>query len=153
MAVANALSFKDFVLALGDGAGPEVFTPVGAFLSRSLKGKLDTYSTDVPDATDDSAIMTREIEGKSLGWEVSADGILALGGATAPASVMRAWFMSAVPKNCTLTISGTLAAGGGAYSGSFWLTDFNIAAKRGEKATVSVTLMAGSGVIWTPAGA
>ena len=139
MAESRSLSFLNFVLLLGNGAAQgEVFAKVGAFVSRQIKGKLETGSTQVPDAADDSALMSTELEGKTITFEVSGDGILNM--ATNSFGVMNGWFMSGLAKNVQLQLNDTLANGGGTYEGAAYLTDFTLAGKKAEKTTVSITL-------------
>jgi predicted secreted protein len=151
MALATSLSFKNFVLAIGNTATPEVFTPLGAFTSRSMAGKLETGSTQVPDASDDSALMATELEGKTITWQVTADGITNQG--TTSSALLRNWFLSGQPMDCQLQKNVPLAQDGGYYAGSFYLTDLKEDGKRAEKTTVSITLASTGFVTWVPASA
>ena len=143
MALAKTLPFANFVLLLGDGSSPnEVFTAIGALTSRSFKGKLTTGSTDIPDITDDAAVMWPEQEGKSLSFEMSAEGVYALD----QSSVLRTWFLSGAVKNVQLKISEPMASDGGTYAGAAVLTDLSFDAKKAEKSTFSITIS--SSGIW-----
>lgn len=148
MAETSSLPFQSFILALGNGANPEVFAPVGAYISRSLKGKLETGSTQVPDATNDAALYATELEGKSITFEITAEGLLAMGSAS---DAMRTWFMSGLPKNVQLQHAATAANGGGMYSGAAYLTDYGEDAKKAEKTTVSITISSSGYWNYTPA--
>lgn len=148
MALATSLPFKSFVLAVGNGANPEVFAALGAFISRSFAGKLETGSTQVPDAADDGALMATELEGKTITWQVTADGIVNMGAAS---TQLQAWFDSGQPMNCQLQKNVPLAQGGGYREGAFYLTDYKEDGKKAEKTTVSITLASSGFVTWVPA--
>ncbi len=149
MALAKTLPFEDFVLLIGDGADPEVFTKVGALTTRDFKCKLTTGSTDIPDDTDDSAVMWPEQEGKSLSIELTFDGVYSLGGS----AKLRTWWLSGAAKNVQLKIDQALANDGGIYSGAAMLSDLSFSGKKAEKATLSGTLSSSGAGIFTAAAA
>ena len=151
MAESRSLAFNKFILLTGNGANPEVFSAVGAFISRQIKGKLETGSTQVPDAADDSALMATELEGKTITFEVSGDGVLNM----APGSfgALNTWFLSGAAKNVQLQLSDLVANGGGTYEGAAYLTDFTLAGKKAEKTTVSITIASSGYWTFVPAAA
>ncbi len=138
--------------SLGNSAAQnEAFAAVGAFISRQIKGKLETGSTQVPDASDDSALMATELEAKTITFEVSGDGILNM--ATNSFGVLNGWFMSGQPKNVQLELNDLVADGGGTYEGAAYLTDFTLSGKKAEKTTVSITIASSGYWTFVPAAA
>ncbi len=149
MALPTTLSFNSLVVAIGNGANPEVFAAPAGFTDKSYKTKIATGSTDVPDATNADLPMWQEIEAKTISGEITGSGVLAM----ADLPMWRAWYLSGQPKNVQVQFPGNAAAGGGNDEFAAVLTDFEITAKKGEKCAISVTIESTGAIVFTPAAA
>ncbi|MHB8283906.1 MAG: phage tail tube protein [Caulobacteraceae bacterium] len=149
MALPRTEGFAALLILLGNGATPEVFASPAGFTDKSFKRKADTGSTDVPDADDPSLPMYQEMEVKTLSFEVSGSGVLAM----ADLQTWETWFTSGAAKNIQIQINDTKANGGGYWAGQALLTDFEITAKKGEKCQISVTIGSTGSFGWTAAAA
>jgi hypothetical protein len=146
MALPRTLSFASLMVFLGDGATPENFDNVAAFTDKSVKFKLSTGSTEVPDADDPDLPMSEELEGKMLSLEVSGSGVLAM----SDLALWRTWAMTGQPKNIRVMFNDTGANGGGYVQCPALLTDFSPGAKKGEKCSMSVTIASSAAFSWVP---
>lgn len=138
MSLASTLSFSQFLIYLGDGGSPENFfsTSPAAFTKKSLKIKVATGSTEVPDTANLTLPSALEIEAKSISLEVSGDGVLdmsALGD-------WNTWLLAGTARDIRVMLNLAGASGGGYYACQALLTDFSPGATKGEKCTLSVTL-------------
>ena len=147
MALPTTVSFNSLIVALGNGMTPEVFAAPAGFTDKSYKTKIDTGSTDVPDATNADLPMWQEIEAKTISAEVTGSGVLAM----ADLPMWRTWYLSGAPKNVQITFPGNAAAGGGTDEFAAVLTNFEITAKKGEKCAISVTIESTGAIVFTAA--
>lgn len=147
MALPTTKRFGQFLVKLGDGATPEVFSAPCGFTEKSLSLSAETSDQTIPDCADPDAAAWTAREISRLSGEVAGQGLLAV----EAISTWRTWFLSADPKNVRIEISGTGAAGGGYYAGSFLLTSFELGATLGEKVTCNVTMVSDGAVAWTAA--
>lgn len=138
----------DFVLAIGDGASPEVFTAYATLnKNRGFDRTAQVASQVVADATNPNAPgkMVRKVQ--AIDWSGSFDGTLN----ALDAPVFEAWFASGAAKNIKVTVgteTGALVFTGPAILESYSLTGAGI----GEHVQASLKLSAAdSGVASTHA--
>jgi predicted secreted protein len=147
MALAKVSKFSEFLLKIGDGASPEVFSAPCGLTSRSFDLTASTNDQTVPDCSDDdlAAWTARAID--ALSGTISGSGVM---DRTSLADY-RTWFLSTLPKNCRIQIVATGANGGGYFEGSFLLTKLTLGGERGQKATVEIELQSDGAITWTAA--
>ena len=134
-------TFGDFLIKVGDGASPEVFTAPCGLTSKGFNQTANTQKTAVPDCTDPDAPAYNETAVDTIDSEISGSGILAAEAFT----VWQAWFDSAAAKNCRVY---PLGAAGGYYEGRGILSAFNMTVQRGQKVNVDVTIQADGQMVW-----
>ena len=146
-AVATAKGYQLAVLK-GDGAGPEVFTPVCIInTSRGIMSGSRVIETVVPfcgtDA-DEPAWVERAVD--ELSRNIDGDGVLD----TASLLLMNTWYESGQPSNVRMVlIANTLD---GYWGGSAVLPNFEVAGStRKENLTFKCSIMSNGIFKWTDA--
>jgi predicted secreted protein len=77
MAQAQTLRFGQFLIEIGDGAQPEVFTAPCGFTSRGFERTAATNDTNVPDCDDPDAASWLQRDVVSLSGSLSGSGVVA----------------------------------------------------------------------------
>lgn len=137
-------TFGDFLVKLGDGASPEVFSAPCGLTSKGFNQSANAQETTVPDCTDPDAPAYIERAIDTLSSEISGSGVMA----EEAFDTWQDWFSSGASKNCRVYPAG---AGGGYYSGRFILTSFNQQVQRGQKVNVDVTMASDGEYTWAGA--
>jgi hypothetical protein len=75
MTAATTLKYSEFKILLGDGASPEVFTPICGLTSKGFNYSTDTSSTNVPDCTDEDLPSFAEKDIISFSAQLSGSGV------------------------------------------------------------------------------
>lgn len=145
----TTLTFGKFLIKVGDGADPEVFSAPCGLTTKSFNQTASSQETVVPscDQPDAPAYVERAID--ALSAEISGSGVLA----AESIDVWRDFFESGESKNCRVYLDVPLADNGGYWQGAFVLTQFNVGAERGKKVSVEVTLQSDGEYTWTDAAA
>jgi predicted secreted protein len=141
MAKPITLSYSKFIIYVGDGGAPELFTAPCGLTAKGLDFAAQANDVLVPDCDDPDAPAWLERATKSLSGKITGSGVLAVESFT----IWRDWCLSGLPKNCRVQLIGT---GLGYYAGSFLLTAFSLKANHGDKVTVDVTLDSNGQIVW-----
>lgn len=141
MAKPTTFTFGQFLIQVGDGASPEVFSEPCGFTQKGFNQTANMQETSVPDCSDPDAPAYIERAVDTLSSEVSASGVLAGEAFT----TYQTWFDSAASKNVRIYIKGS---SGGYYSGSYLLSGFNVTNSRGQKHNVDITLVSDGQWTW-----
>ena len=136
MAQPTVATFGKFLLLLGDGASPEVFSAPCGFTDRSLELKADTNSTQVPDCDNPDAPAWETKDISTLSVTVTGQGVLAL----EALPKWRDWYFSATPKNVRVQLALPAGKGPGYYQGAAILTSLKHDSAVGEKIKLSVNI-------------
>src|SRR5690606_26518363 len=87
--------FSELVISIGDGANPEVFTPICGMTSKGIQRSATTQSTSVPDCADEDAPAWEEKAVDTLSITVSGMGVWAADNH----ETMLDWFYSGASRN------------------------------------------------------
>lgn len=130
MTQASTLKFSQFVISLGNGASPEVFTAPCGLNSRGFKRTAATSDTNVPDCDnpDDPSWLERDVV--SLSGSLSGAGVVA----DEDFDVWDTWFTSGLSKNVKIVL-GTRV-----WIGPMKLTSLNITGERGKRVTFDASM-------------
>lgn len=145
MAAGTSTSFGNFLIKLGNGAGPEVFAAPCGLTTKGFNQTANVQETTVPDCADEDAAAYIERDVDTLSSEISGSGVMTSEAFT----TWRVWFASAASKNCRIYPNG---ATGGYWQGAFILTAFNLTAQRGQKVNVDVTMQSDGAYTWVNPG-
>lgn len=141
-------SWTKFLVLLGDGAGPEVFTAPCALTSKGIALSADTADSTVGDCDDPDAPTWVERVVRSLTGTVTGSGLMA----AESSATWRAWFLSGAAKNVRVKIDLPLADDGGYYAGSFVLTGLEqTGAEADGKIRFAITMLSDGEITWVPA--
>jgi len=149
MALAKTVKFGDFIVQVGDGASPEVFSAPCGLTSRGINKSASTNEQTVPDCADEDGAAWTARSTDALSAEISGSGVMDRDAY----ALWNEWFESAEARNVRVVVVGNLAAGGGHHAGAFILTAFNSTGERGQRVNVEVTLSSDGAVLWVPAAA
>ncbi|HEY4309486.1 MAG TPA: phage tail tube protein [Pirellulales bacterium] len=130
MAKPTTQKFGEFVIAIGDGASPEVFAAPCGLTSKTFNGQADTNDTLVPDCDDPDAPAWKERAVTSLSRDISGDGVLA----TEFVETWDDWFASGLSKNCKVTTAGHT------WTAPYVLSQFTMSGALGDKVKISVSM-------------
>lgn len=136
-------TFGNFVVQLGDGASPEVFSAPCGFTSKAFNQTANVQETAVPDCNnpDLPAYIERAVDTQSA--EISGNGVMA----QEAFDTWETWRASGSSKNARVYPMGT---GNGYYQGAFVLTQFNNAVQKGQRVNVDVTMQSDGEYTWNP---
>lgn len=143
MTAATTTTFGNFLVKIGDGASPEVFTAPCGLTSKGFNQTANTQKTAVPDCSNPDLPADNSTGVDTIDRSISGSGVLA----TEAFTTWQAWFDSSASKNVRIYPMG---ASGGYYSGAFVLTQFNMSVDRGQKVNVEVAMEADGHVTWNP---
>ena len=98
MVQAVTAKFSEFVIHLGDGATPEVFTKICGLTSKGVNFNNNTTTTAVPDCDDEELPAFEEEDVTSQQIEVSGSGVWS----AAHHGIMLDWALDGTQKNIKL---------------------------------------------------
>lgn len=125
------------LIKVGDGATPEVFTPMCSInAQRGISFTSTTSDFEIPDCSDPEEIAWAVREKTGLAATITGAGIVN----TPDVGDMYDWLISPDPKNCLVVLDVPSADGGVIFAGAFHLTDFELTGDRGGKVETSLTL-------------
>jgi len=145
MARPTTFANKDFIILLGDGATPEVFTAPCGLTTKGINFTKDVNDTTVPDCDDPDLAAATERAVVATSASISGDGILA-------AEALPTWWSFYElngSRNCQVKLVG-VTPNGGQWDGKFILTGFNVTAAIGEKVNVAVEMQSDGVVTFVP---
>lgn len=137
MAAVNHTRGVKLVLKVGDGASPEVFTPLCTVnAERGITFNAQTNDATVPDCTDPDAIAFLAREKSSLSVDFTGGGMHHKN----DTKKLWDWWKSPDSKNCQVVLDDDSAANVITYEGPFHLTQYDHTGNRGEKVSSTMTL-------------
>lgn len=140
MSLPHTANYSEFIIKIGNGADPEVFTAPCGLMSRGFNRTVKTGETDVPDCADEAAPAITMRSATALGAEITGSGVFA-------GEDVDVWDAAlGVEKNFEVILDLPLADGGGSWTLPMILTNWNLKGTKGEKVTFDVTLVS-SGAI------
>lgn len=135
MALVDQIEFKNFVVAIGDAADPEVFTPKCSLnSSRGLTLSGETVSRNIPDCDDDLLPSATLQYVTAISGELSGSGVLDKG----DEKYFSDWLLAGTAKNVRVSIGGT---GGTRYSFAAKITNFAVTAETKDVVNAEITLV------------
>jgi predicted secreted protein len=136
MAQPHTYTFGEFLIEVGDGADPEVFSAPCGLTSKSFNLQAATSDTNVPDCDDPDAPSWLERDVTSLSRDITGSGVLA----EESLELWDDWATSGNPKNVQISLTDG-DDGTRTWTGSYILSGFEITGQIGEKVQVNVTLV------------
>lgn len=134
-------------ILMGNGAGPEVFSPVCGATTRSITDAVNTSDDFSRDCAIPDDVPTRNIIATGRHWDLSFSGVLnrtqLLLLRTAVGLVQNYRFELAQPSG------DVVATGGGYYGGAAMLTSLVVTGDDGGNATISGTILSNGPWVWT----
>jgi hypothetical protein len=138
MSYQNDTTSELLVLSIGDGAGPEVFTPLCSFAagSRGYEFLTNFAERKVADCVTPTNPMLTKRTAESQDWSVDADGTCNAG----DDKTLADWAKSGLAKNIKVvnTVTGGLTVAGSAFLQSFRV----IGPGKGQSVNVAIHLVA-----------
>lgn len=124
MALVDHVEFDAFVVAIGDGADPEVFAPKCTInSSRGFSLSAEANTRNIPDCDDDKLPSATLRYVSSYSGEISGAGMLE----KTDEKFFADWLISGEKKNCKVSVGGS---GGTVYAFAGVLTNFSLSAER-----------------------
>lgn len=130
MTKATTLKFSQFLIQLGNGATPEVFSSPCGLNSRGFSRSSATNDTNVPDCDNPDAPSWLERDVVSLAGALTGAGVVA----DEDFDTWNSWFESGVSKNIKITL-GTRVWLGGAI-----LSKLDITGARGKRTEFTASI-------------
>jgi hypothetical protein len=139
---------SQFLIKLGDGGSPEVFTAPCGLNSKGINFTKEMNDIAVPDCDDPEAPAWAERAVTVMSAEISGEGILSMGD-------LDTWIAfnestASINVEVQLDVDAPNAALGGKWTGKFLLPGFNVTAEQGSKVGVAVTMASDGAVTWVP---
>lgn len=78
MAIPDIVKGAYVDILMGDGAAPEVFTPICGIFAREFTHQVNTNDSFIPDCADPEAVPVRQLIATGEQWDLSGDGMLNL---------------------------------------------------------------------------
>ena len=127
--MAKTLKFGSRYLLFGDGAAPEVFSPLCGTTSWTWQINIEGNTTLNPNCTDPDLVAWLEYDESSKQMVFTSNGILD----TDTMAFLEQWAMAGGSKNVRWLTEGTAANGGGWYQGEGFLTTLEATGERGQR--------------------
>lgn len=138
-------------ILMGDGAEPEVFTPICGLTTRQFTHQVNTNDVFVPDCADPEDRPVRRLSVTGEQWDLSGDGLYNL----AQEGVIRE--ATGVTKNYRFRVARPAGStvGTGYYEGPAMITNRQIGGNTGggEFGSLSLAIASDGSWEWVPAGA
>lgn len=146
MAEVNYTRGVKLVVKVGDGASPEVFSPLCTInAERGITFGSQTNDVNIPDCDDPDKMAWLAREVQSLSIDVTG------GGMSHKQDVKRLWdwFESGEAKNCQVILDDASPANVITWEGRFLLTQFDMTGNRAERVNSTMTLSSDGAVTAT----
>jgi hypothetical protein len=149
MATPTTLKFGKFLVKLGDGGSPEIFSAPCGFTAKALNMTVGTADTNIPDCDDPDAPTWTDRDKTNFSAQVTGQGVLAL----ESLPTWRAFFENTNSQNVRILLDVPLANNGGYYQGAMHCTAMQFGSNLGTKASLNITLVSDGPMTWTNASA
>lgn len=147
MAYTDKLKSTRVYIAIGDGAGPEVFTPLCGITTKGFQQTRATSDTVDWDCADPDATPITVRDVGATDWNLSGSGLLH----RPLLATIQAAYEDTTPTNFRFVFDE--ATGGevidGFYAGAGIVTDLNVTGTNGEYVQISLTISAAGPVAFT----
>lgn len=125
------------VVKVGDGATPEVFTPLCTInAERGITFNAQTNDETIPNCADPEAIAFLSREKSSLSVDVTGGGK----NNKEDNKTLWDWWKSPDPRNCQVVLTDPTPANEITWEGAFHLTQYDLTGNEGEKVGSTMTL-------------
>lgn len=136
MARATVSTFGQFIVSVGDGEDPEVFTKICGLRSKSFGVTNATQTTQIPDCDDEDAPAYEEAQIVSQTMPLSGSGLFA----REMQALLLTWAEDGAVKNIRVypgqaTVTGDVSY----YAGPALLQELTITGERGDKIQANMT--------------
>lgn len=125
-----------FVLMLGDGAGPEVFTGLCGITTRNFTGQVNTNDIFTRDCADPENVPIRRVIATGKQWDLGGEGTLN----RAQLAVIQAELGNVSNYRLVFTEPADDLVYQGYWEGAFMLTNLQITASDENFATISIQM-------------
>ncbi|HRP26019.1 phage tail tube protein [Thauera sp.] len=135
-----------FIIALGDGGSPEVFTAPCGFTSKAFNFTRNLAEVNIPDCDDPDAPDWLGRDVVSLSASVSGSGVLA-------AESIETWLAAVnTTASVNVTVTVTYTTGVLTMTGAMQIESFGVSAEQGQKVSVDVSMQSDGEMTvgWTP---
>lgn len=143
MTQATTIKFGAIIVAVGNGASPEIFAEPCGFTSKSWSLTKDLATTNVPDCDDPDSASWIERDIVARHASISGDGVMA----RESYPTWRMAYENNSSINCRITVEGTP---GGYWAGKFHLTSMEFRGARGSRVTNTIRMDNDGAVTWVP---
>lgn len=137
-------------ILIGDGATPEVFTPICGLTTRSFTQQVNTNDSFIPDCADPEDVPTRRLIPTGIQWDLSGEGLLNL----AQHELVRE-ASAGITKNYRFRVGRPAGSvvGAGYYHGPAMITNMQETGStgNGEFAQISLTIASDGNWDWVDA--
>ena len=142
MAAATTYSFSKFLIKLGDGASPEVFTDPCGLTTRGFTRAANMNDTNIPDCADPDAPSWLGREVVSYHGEIAGQ---RCGGAGKFSDVWEDWWNSS--RKPATSRSSSVCRRNLAWIMPAKLSSFVVNANRGEKVSMTVSIVSDGAIV------
>ena len=137
MAAPITSTYGEYLIKVGDGATPEVFTTLCGLTSKSLDINNNTANTIVPDCLDDDAPAYEEMNITSQSVGVKGTGVFT----REKQKFMTLWALNGETHNIRVYLGKSAASDIEYIAGPAILKTLGVSANRGEKLTQALDFM------------
>ena len=140
MTAATTYSFSKFLIKVGDGASPEVFTDPCGLTTRGFTRAANMNDTNIPDCDDPDAPSWLGREVVSYHGEIAGSGVVA----QESFQTWEDWWTAAETRNVQIELGSPPEYG---WIMPAKLSSFVINANRGEKVSMTVAIVSDGAVV------
>lgn len=137
-------------ILMGDGAGPEVFSPICGLTTRTFTQQVNTNDSFIPDCADPEDVPIRRLVPTGMQWDLSGEGLLNLAQHTAVRAASQG-----ITKNFRFRVARPAGSvvGAGYWQGPAMITNLQETGStgNGEFAQVSITIASDGEWTWVDA--
>jgi predicted secreted protein len=128
---ATTFRYGQFLILLGDGAVPEVFTDPCGVNSRGFNRTTNMNETETPDCDDPDAVAWLERDARSKSAELPIAGVVA----DESFDTYDAWFESGASKNVRVEMGARV------WEGAAKIANLNVQGERGQRINFTASLV------------
>lgn len=132
-------------ILLGNGATPEVFTPICGLTTRSLTQQVNTNDTFVPDCADPEYVPVRRLVPTGRQWDIAGEGLLNLDNW----QTLQGEVGTTANYRFVVTRPAGSTDGIGYYAGPAMITNMQVGGSTGDGQFATVSLTIASDGLWS----